>query len=291
MEDQISKANDNLENAAEALQELTTPGFWTKQHLIEMGTDFLKVILIFAIGFIIIKCLIHIVKKIMKKSGVSASGIYYIETILKFVLYLILVTIAASNVGINAGSIVAFVASFGLAIALALKGSLTDLASGIMLILTRPVTVGDRIFIEGDDDFYVVEQIKLFDTYLRNGKNIIVIVPNEKMAQNKVKNLSQSTFVYADVEIGVAYGSDIDFVKRIIEETVRSQDILQDKDVIISLKNLNESSVDFYIGVPVMPENFGAIKGKIREELYKAFMRHQIEIPFPQRDVRMINQD
>lgn len=291
MDDQISKANENIENAAEALEELASPSFWTKSHLIEIGTDFLKVILIFLVGFLIIKFLIHVVKKIMKKSGASTSGIYYIETILKFVLYLVLVTIAASNVGINAGSIVAFVASFGLAIALALKGSLTDLASGIMLILTRPVTVGDRIFIEGDDDFYLVEQIKLFDTYLRNGKNIIVIVPNEKMAQNKVKNLSQSEFVYADVEIGVAYGSDIDFVKRIIEETVRTQDILPDKDIIIALKNLNESSVDFYIGAPVLPENFMGIKGRIREELYKAFARHQIEIPFPQRDVHIINKD
>ncbi len=289
MENQIERANEHLGNAAEAIEELTSPSFWTKSHLMQIGENFLKVIIILLIGFIIIKGIIGLIKKIMQKSGANKSGIHYIEIILKFILYSVLITVAANKVGINTGSIIAFIASFGLALALALKGSLTDLASGIILLLTKPIMEGDQVFIEGDDDIYEVEQVKLFDTYLKNKKNIVVIIPNGKISQYKIKNLSQSDFVYTDIEVGVAYGSDIDLVKQIIVQTVREQEnVLQDKPISVGVKKLNESSVEFFIAAPVSPIDFTVTKTKMREAIYKAFISNDIEIPFPQRKVHLI---
>lgn len=291
MGNQIGMANENLENAAEAIEEFTSRSFWTKHRLMEVGTNFLKVILILLIGFIIVKSIIFIIKKIMKKSGANKSAVYYIEIILKFILYSILLTVAANKVGINTGSIIAFIASFGLALALALKGSLTDLASGIILILTKPILEGDQIFIENDDDLYEVEQIKLFDTYLKNRKKIVLVVPNGKLSQYKIKNLSQSDFVYTDIEVGVAYGSDLDLVKRVIVQTIREQkNVLQDQPISVGVKKLNQSSVDFFIAAPVSPLDFTATKIEMYEAIYRAFISHNIKIPFPQREVYLMQE-
>lgn len=250
----------------------------------------LKTCAIILIGAFIIKYIIKFLKRVTQKVGFTQSSIYYLEIIAKFLLYFILITIAANSIGLNTGSLVALVASLGLAIALALRGSLTDLASGLMIVITNPIKIGDRVYLEGIEEYLQVVEIKLFNTYLINRRNTIVIVPNVRIMQQKVENLSKRPYVYTDVEISVAYNANINLVKTIIENTLDKQEyLLVNEKYIIGISKLNQSSIDLLISVPVRAHDYFVKQLVLREEIYKALREREIFIPFPQTEVRILN--
>lgn len=291
MDNTLEQVNQNIESATETLEQITTPGFWTTFSIQEFAMNILTGAVILVIGYIIIQNILKVFRRILQRSGATRSGIYYIETIIKFLAYFVLITITANSLGFQTGSLVALVASFGLAIALALRGSLTDLASGIMIVITRPIKVGDRVYLEGIDDFLEVKEIKLFNTLLLNRKNMIIVVPNERIMQNKVENLSKNDYVYTDIIVGVAYKSDIDNVKSIITKTLdKHEKVLSDHKYIIGIENLNQSSIELLVSAPVMPKDYFIMQLKLREVIFEALKENNISIPFPQTEVRILKE-
>lgn len=273
----------------EILEQISEPSFWSRLNAYEILKMVITVVLIYAIGSLVIKLLSKIINRLLTRSGVSKSAVYYIDTIIKFMLYFVLITITANSVGIQTGSLVALVASLGLAIALALRGSLTDLASGIMIIITRTIIVGDRVFVEGYDDYLEVVSIRLFNTQLRSRKNIILTVPNEYIMQKRVENLKREEYVLADVEIGVDYHADTDRVKGIIRQVLEDNPkVLNNKPHILGIKNLADSEVVYLVSAPVMAVDYFIIQLELREEIFNALKANGISIPFPQREVKII---
>lgn len=289
MDNSIQSANESLEQASEDLEMITSPRAWTSINLTNLITSIIIALVVFVLGYIFINILVHIIKKIMAKRGVDNSAIYYLETIAKFFLYFFLVIIVANTVGIQTNSLIAIVISIGLALALALRDSLTDLASGIMVVVTKPIKVGDWVFLEDEDDFLQVIEIRLFETQLRNRQNIILIVPNSRLMSNSIKNLSKEDYVYTDVRVSVHYNSDLDKVRQVIIGVLdKNENILKDKEYLIGVEELADSGINYLISFPVAAENYYMMKLKVNEEIRNALNENDIEIPYPKLDLHII---
>lgn len=287
----LGNASESLQNASEDLEMITSPRYWASINITNLITSLIVAGIIFAIGYVIINILLYMLKRILKGSGASSSGIYYIEKIAKFLLYFFLIVIIANTIGLQTNSLIAIVISIGVALALAMRDSLTDLASGIMVILTKPVAVGDRVYLDDIDAFLEVIEIRLFETRLRNRQNIIYIVPNSKLMSNNIENLSQEPFVKVDVRVGVSYDSDLKKVRRVITETLDKEDriLSDDADYFIAVEKLAESSINFLISFPVRPEHYKSLEYKINEDIRIAFAENDIEIPYPHMDLNIKN--
>lgn len=272
------------------IEKYSSTSFWQSLDLREVAFTLFVVAVIFIVGSILIRIISSIVSKFLRRAKVTTSGIYYIDKVLQFILYFILITIIANNLGIQTGSLVALIASLGFAVALALQGSLTDLASGIMIVLTKPIQVGEYVYLEGHDDLLHVEEIRLYSTVLRDRRNMSIIIANEMIMQKKVQNLSKQAYVYADVEVSVAYSSDIARTKELIRMALdKTEGVLREKDYLIGVNRLNESGVDLLVSAPCIDRDHAKIKLKMRENILNALCEGGIEIPFPQMDVRVIN--
>ena len=280
-------ANDLIED----LERVSSESYWKSLDIREILLNILIALVIYVIGYIVIKIITYLISKLLGKTKITTSGIYYIDKVVKFILYFILIMIIANNLGIKTGSLVALIASLGLAIALALQGSLSDLASGIMIIIARPIRVGDYVYLEGIGDLLYVKEIKLFNTILRNRRNIDLIVSNKEIMTNRLENVSTEEYVLADVFVSVSYNSDISKVKKIISNCLDNiNGVLSDKKYLIGVNKLDDSGVEMLVSAPCLAKDHSRIRLIIREEILKALLNEGIEIPFPQLEVNILNE-
>ncbi|MDO5037791.1 MAG: mechanosensitive ion channel family protein [Tissierellia bacterium] len=282
--------NEELVNElTEDIEKYSSTSFWQSLDFKDLALSLLLVLLIFIIGYIFIQVLASLISRLLKRARVSTSGIYYIDKVLKFICYFILVTIMANNLGIQTGSLIALIASLGFAIALALQGSLTDLASGIMLVVTKPIRVGDYVYLEGKEDLVQVDEIRLFNTVLKDRRNISLIVSNELIIQKPLQNLSKGDYAYTDVEVSIAYDSDLDRAKALISQALdQLEGILPDKDYLIGVNRLGESGVDLLVSAPCLDRDHAKMKLLMREAILKSLTQGGIEIPFPRMDLAIL---
>lgn len=284
----LQKAVDGIEEVADSIEELATPEYWAKINFFELVTAIFKTVLVLVVGIFLIRTFVNFIKKTLESAGINSGGIRYVEMIAKVVLYTLLFIIAANTVGIATGSLVALVASVGVAIVLAVRGSLADLASGIMMVLTLPMTVGDRVFLEGIDDYMEVLEIKLLKTYLKNRQNMVIVLPNERIMKNKVVNVTRNGYAYTDVEVTVDHEADPDRVRRVFIETLRSQPkVLKFHEPIIGVKELTENGIKYIVSAPVLPEDYLKMKWQLGDEINKALKAKGIRLARPQLEMRM----
>jgi len=147
--DQLNELTDNIETTADKLGEIASPTFWSRFDFEAFAMTAIKTAVILIVGYLIIRYILKLVRHMLQKNEALKSGAHYIEAAIKFISYFILISIAANSLGIDTGSLIALVASLGLALGLALKDSLTNLASGIMIVLNKPLQTGDKVYIEG----------------------------------------------------------------------------------------------------------------------------------------------
>lgn len=250
------------------------------------GLKVLAAIVILIVGRWVAKAVRNLIRRTMTKRNVEPTIVSFTGNLI-YVALLVFVIIAAINqIGIQTTSFIAVVGAAGLAIGLALQGSLANFAAGFLLILFRPFKVGD--YIEGTGVAGIVEEIQIFVTMLRTPDNKAIIVPNAKMTGDNIINYSAKEERRMDLVFGVSYADDLLKVKRVLEDILsKDERVLKDPAPTIGLLELADSSVNFAVRPWVKTSEYWALYFDLMETVKKCFDEEQIAIPFPQRDVHI----
>lgn len=255
--------------------------------IINLGIRILIAIVILFIGFKLIKIIIKVLKKTLEKAEADVSVAQFLCSFVKAALYVILAFVIASYCGVDAASIVALLGSAGVAIGLAVQGSLSNVAGGVLILLLKPFKLGDYI-IDSAGNQGTVDEIHVIYTKLRTPDNKIIILPNGTLANNSITNVSTSLTRRCDFTIGIAYDSDIKLAKdTILNVIMQDKDTLKDNDLLAYVDNLGESSIDIGVRCWFKNEDFWEGKWRITENIKYALDDAGIVIPFPQMDVHV----
>ncbi len=255
-------------------------------YVIPWGLNIVFALLIFIVGKYLVGVITRLVKKLMGKAHVDSILVNFIGSIIKTVLLLFVVIASLDQLGVNTTSLIALIGAAGLAIGLALQGSLQNLASGVMLIVFRPFTDGD--FVEAGGTMGVVEEIGIFTTKMRTGDNKEVIVPNGQIFGGIITNYSKRDTRRVDMVFGISYGDDIRKAKEIITGIIEADErILDDPKPLIAVGELADSSVNFNVRPWVKSGDYWSVYYDLNEKIKMAFDDNGISIPFPQMDVHL----
>jgi small conductance mechanosensitive channel len=245
------------------------------------GTKILGAAAILIIGRIAVAIAGGIVKRLMNRANSDA-------TLSKFVVSLVVVA-AVSALGIQTASFIAVLGAVGLAIGFALQGSLSNFAAGVMLIIFRPIRVGD--YVEAGGTAGTVEEIHIFNTYMKSPDNRKIIVPNSKISSDTITNYSAHETRRIDLVFGIGYGDDIKKARDIINEVIAADDrVLSDPAPTVAVSELADSSVNFVVRPWVKTADYWAVRFDLTENVKLAFDRQGVSIPFPQRDVHLFQE-
>ncbi|MBO7623815.1 MAG: mechanosensitive ion channel [Bacteroidales bacterium] len=241
----------------------------------------LTAILVLWIGFKLIKMLKKALTKLMEKQKLEMSLKSFLTSFLDVVLKILVIIMVMDIVGIKVTSFIAIVGAAGLAIGMALQGTLQNFAGGVIILLLKPFRVGDYIECKTYKGF--VRDIRIFHTIMQPFNGRTIIVPNSELATTSLINHTREPQIRLDVEASVAYGTDLAFAKQVLEQVVNDDPmILKDPIPKIAVKELNNSSVDFALWLWVKTDDYWTVWMRIRENIYNALYANHIEIPFPQ---------
>lgn len=255
--------------------------------VLQFGVRVLLAIIILFIGSRLIKFVRKIIRKSMESANVETGAIQFVESFVKVALYVVLIFFIATFLGVNTASTVALLGSAGVAIGLAVQGSLSNLAGGVLILLLKPFRVGDYI-IDGSGKEGTVTEIQVFYTRLVTPDNHMVILPNGTLANNSVVNLTATPCRRLDVGVSVSYQADLQKVKDVLQKVLEQDDkIIKDKERSVLITNLGESGVDVILRCWVNNEFFWDAKWRLTENCKVALDQAGIEIPYPQMDVHV----
>ena len=241
----------------------------------------LTAILVLWIGFKLIKLLKKALIKLMEKQKLEVSLKSFLSSFVDVVLKVLVIIMVMDIVGIKVTSFIAIIGAAGLAIGMALQGTLQNFAGGVILLLLKPFRVGDYIECKSYKGY--VRDIRIFHTIIRPFNGRTIIVPNSELATTSLTNHTREPQIRLDVEASVAYGTDLAFAKQVLEQVLKEDPlVLQDPAPKIAVRQLNNSSVDFALWIWVNTEDYWTLWMRIRENIYNALYANHIEIPFPQ---------
>jgi len=253
-------------------------------YVIPWGINIVMALAIFIVGKMLAGILTNIAKSLMTKAKVDALLVNFIGSIIRTVLILFVVIAALDQLGVDTTSLIALIGAAGLAIGLALQGSLQNLASGVMLIIFRPFKNGD--FIEAAGVSGVVEEIGIFTTTMRTGDNREIIVPNGELFGGTITNFSARDTRRVDMVFGIGYDDDIRKAKEIIRSILDEDErILKDPEPLIAVAELADSSVNFNVRPWVKSGDYWGVYFDTHEAVKLRFDAEGISIPYPQMDV------
>ena len=244
----------------------------------------LGAILVLWIGFRLIKLLKKGLTKLLEKRSAESTLQTFLTSLVDVLMKVMLVIMAMDIIGIKATSFIAILGAAGLAVGMALQGTLQNFAGGVIILLMRPFKVGD--YIECGSYKGYVKEIRIFHTIIRPFNGRIIIVPNSDLATTSLTNHTKEPVIRLDVVCSVAYGTDLDKAREVIMKVIDADELIQ-KDPIpkLCVSELNTSSVDYSLWLWVKVEDYWTVWMRIRENIYKAFNDNGISIPFPQLDV------
>ncbi len=255
-------------------------------YAIEYGTSIIGAILVFIIGKMIAKALTGVARKVMKKGDMDETIIKFLGNIVYGILFAFVVIASLSQLGVETTSLAAIFAAAGLAIGLALQGSLSNFAAGVLIIAFRPFKVGDYVEIAGVEGD--VEEVSIFTTTLNSKDNKTVIVPNGQVTDGVITNFTNQSTRRVDMVFGIGYGDDIKKAKDVLKSIVDDNPLILDNpgtDLFVS--ELADSSVNFTLRPWVKTEDYWTVFGEVHEAVKLRFDAEGISIPFPQQDVHM----
>lgn len=250
------------------------------------GLQIIAALVILVLGFWASKLIRNGIRRLMQKNKVDETLTSFVCN-LSYAALLVFVIIAAVNkLGFQTTSFIAIIGAAGLAIGLALQGSLSNFAAGVLMIIFRPFKAGD--YIEGGGTAGTVEEIEIFTTKLVSPDNKYIIVPNAKMLSDNIVNYSTKETRRVTLTFGISYADDIDTARSVIQEIIdQDERILQDPKPAILVSTLGESSVDLSVRAWTKNADFWGVHFDLTEKAKKAFDTKDITIPFPQRDVHL----
>lgn len=241
-------------------------------------------VVVLLIGMKIIKSVVKVIEKGMRRKNVEPGVLSFLCSLIKYTLYFLLIMILLGGFGVTTGSVVAVLGSAGLTVGLALQGSLTNFAGGVLILLLKPFKVGDYIVSDGKEG--TVSEITIFYTKILTIDNKMIMVPNGSLSNSTITNVSQMENRRLDLIFGVGYEADLAKVKAVLAEiAAKDEAVLQEEPIDIYVDNLADSAVEFGFRVWVKNADYWTTKWRITETVKKAFDENGISIPFPQLDV------
>ncbi len=255
-----------------------------KDYAITYGPKFLLALLTLIIGMWLIAKLVHWVRRSMEMKEVDPSLIPFLQGLLSALLKVLLLISVASMVGIETTSFIAILGAAGLAVGLALQGSLANFAGGVLILILKPFRIGD--YISGAGHSGTVDRIHIFYTYLRTPQNQIITIPNGNLSNDAIINYSAEEDRRLDQTYSISYSDDIDKAREVLQRLIQEDErIKEDPPPEILVDALGDSSVDLKIRVWSTIDVFWPLHWDMQEKVKKAFDAEGISIPFPQLDV------
>jgi len=256
--------------------------------LLEFGPKVIYALLTLVIGLWIIRIVIRSLKKAMEKSNMDASLGKFLGSFFSILLKILLLITVATMLGIEATSFIAMLGAAGLAVGLALQGSLSNFAGGVLILVFKPFKVGD--FIDAQGFLGSVDSIQVLNTVLKTPDNKTIIIPNGSLANGTITNFTTEPTRRVDMAFGIGYGDDIAKAKEVLRRLVDAdQRILKEPEPVIVVTGLGESSVDFAVRAWSNASDYWGIYFDMQEKVKLTFDAQGISIPFPQRDVHVYN--
>ncbi len=238
------------------------------------------------VGWKLIGLALNLLGKAMERSEVEHTLQRFLMSLCNALLKALLLISVASMVGIETTSFIAILGAAGLAVGLALQGSLSNFAGGVLILLFKPFKAGDFIAAQGEAG--IVEEIQIFTTMLRTGDNKTVFIPNGPLANGNITNYSAKSTRRVDFVFGIGYSDDIDKARDVLKGLLEKDSrVLKDPEPLIVVSELADSSVNFTVRAWANSADYWGVYFDLTEAVKKAFDENGISIPFPQRDVHM----
>ncbi len=254
--------------------------------LIQYGVNVISAILILFIGNLVVKGVAGSVANVLKKKEMDKAVVDFIHGLVRYTLFIIVLIAALSRIGVQTASVVAVIGAAGLAVGLALQGSLSNFAAGVLIVAFRPFKSGDYVEIGGVAGS--VDSIQIFQTVLKSPDNKMGVVPNSAGIGGAITNYSRHETRRVDMVIGVSYKSDLQKTKRVLRETLEKDPrILKDPDMTIGVLTLADSSINFVVRPWCKTSDYWAVYFDSMQAIKEALDANGIEIPFPQMDVHL----
>lgn len=296
----LSSITDVLSESIETMEKQNKIYTWDelKEYLVgQIPTvlDFLLnlivAVIVLLIGIRIIKFIRKMVRKALAKTSLDEGLKQFIDNILNLFLYFVLIMIILANFGITASSVIAIVGSVGLSIGLALQGTLSNFAGGVLLLLLKPFKVGDYIMEDTHGNEGTVSEIQLFYTKLVTVDNKTVVLPNGNLSNCSLTNYTHQNKRMVEIVTGISYNADLKVAKQVIGDVIMNDPArLADEEATVYVAELAESSVNIGVRVWVKTEDYWSAKWRMIENIKLTLDENSIEIPFPQMNV-IINSD
>ena len=259
---------------------------WMVDLGITVGSKILFAVIVLIVGRWLVRRLNKLVNKILTKREVDASLTTFVRSLVSITLNLLLVIVIIGILGIETSSFIALFASAGVAVGMALSGTLQNFAGGVMILLFKPFKVGD--FIEAQGQSGTVREIQIFNTILTTADNKVIIIPNGGLSTGLMKNYSKEPTRRVDWEFGIAYGDDYTKAREVLARLLDADSrVLKEPPYFIALTSLGASSVNIVVRAWVNSADYWGVYFDMNEKVYKTFAQENLNIPFPQMDIHL----
>ena len=256
--------------------------------LISFALSVIGAVLVYVIGVRVIKWLRRLLRKVLGRHNVDEGVQQFLDAIAKVAGYFVLVLMILGFFGVTTASVVAVLGSAGLTLGLALQGSLSNFAGGVLILLLKPFTVGDYIIDGTGKNEGEVKEISIFYTTLQTAEQKLIVIPNGTLANNSITNLTKSGIRRLDVLVDISYDADLQRAKQVLRQVAeRSTHRMQSEPVEILVWELAESSIKLTVRVWTTPDEYWDEKWELNEQIKLALDEAGIEIAFPQLDVHV----
>ncbi|MEZ8020226.1 small-conductance mechanosensitive channel MscS [Vibrio splendidus] len=253
---------------------------------IQYGVNIISALIILFIGNLIVKAVANSVSKVLQKKKMDRAVVEFVHGLVRYLLFVIVLIAALGRLGVQTASVVAVIGAAGLAVGLALQGSLSNFAAGVLIVAFRPFKSGDYVEIGGVAGS--VDSIQIFQTVLTTPDNKMVVVPNGSVIGSPITNYSRHDTRRIDLMIGVSYNADLQKTKALLTKICESDErVLKEPGVQVGVHTLADSSVNFVVRPWVNTADYWNVYFDLMQAIKEGLDNEGIEIPFPQMDVHM----
>ena len=286
--DTTQEVTDATQKAVKQVNQLTQYVQDSIPGLITFGLKVLAALVAFFIGRLVIRWIQKIVRRSFERSGADKGVEQFVDSLLKYGLYALLVFSLISSLGFDTTSVAAVLASGGVAIGLALQGSLSNFAGGVLILLLKPFVVGDYIIEDTNGKEGTVKEIQIFYTKLSTIDNKTIVIPNGMLTNNSITNATAKDERQLDLRVGISYDADIRQAKSVIENLlIKDECIIKNEQINVFVHELADSAVVLGIRAWVKNEEYWETRWRLLEEIKILLDENGIEIPYPQMAVHM----
>ncbi len=253
-----------------------------------LGLRVVMALFTFFVGIQLIKFIRRVVKKSLLRAHADIGVVQFLDSFIKIGLYVVLIMFLLTGFGVDAASIIAVMGSAGVAIGLAVQGSLSNLAGGVLILLLKPFRVGDYIIEDTNKNEGTVSEIQIFYTKLTTPDNRIIVLPNGTLANTSLTNVTDTPWRRVEIQVGISYNSDIRKAKEVILRLLEEDEkVLKEREKLVYVEALGDSAVIIGLRCWFLNEDFHSGRWRLNEKIKYALEENGIQIPYPQLDVHL----